>query len=105
MITYCDYMLTATVGGERYRFEYDAGDVWEALEEFWHEDYPETLMQRRDGGLFPIDVAAMDGCKVIASYELAFNASLFHYFYDHGRITLDEFASALREDRLNMKVN
>lgn len=105
MITTSNYLLSATVGGEQYRFEYDAGDVWEALGEFWHEDYPETLMQRRDGDLFPIDVAAMDDGKVIASYELAFNASLFHYFYDHGRITLDEFASALRQDRLNMKVN
>lgn len=105
MITTSNYLLSATVGGDQYRFEYDAGDVWEALEQFWHEDYPETLMRRRDGDLFPIDVAAMDGCKVIASYELAFNGPLFHYFYDHGRLTLDEFDSALREERRNMKVN
>ena len=105
MITTANYQLTAKVGGEQYRFEYDAGDVWEALGEFFHEDWPETLMQRRDGDLFPIDVAAMDDGKVIASYKLAFNASLFHYFYDHGRLTLDEFDRALREQRQNMDMN
>ena len=105
MITYCNYMLTAKVGGEEYRFGYDSINLWEALEAFWHEDYPDGLMRHQDGALFPIDVQAMDDGKVIKTYELAFNASLFHYFYDHGRITLDEFDRALREDRRNMTTN
>lgn len=102
MITTANYMLSATVGGEQYRFEYEAGDVWEALEEFFHEDYPEVFDGLQGCNLFPVDVTSMDGGKAIASYELAFNASLFHYFYDHGRLTLDEFERAVREERQNI---
>lgn len=97
MITTANYILKAVVDGEVFIFQYDeAGDAWEALEQFWHEDYPEVLSSKR-GGLFPIDVIAMDGGKAIRKYEFMFNAGVFHAFFDHGHTangtyTLDQFA-------------
>jgi len=96
MTTTANYIVKAVVDGEVFIFLYDeAGDAWEALEQFWHEDYPEVLIDK--GGLFPIDVIAMDGGKGIRKYEFMFNAGVFHAFFDHGHkasgpYTLDEFA-------------
>ena len=87
MITTANYLLVAYVGGEQYHFEYeDCGDMWEALEQFWHEDYPEVLADVQGSELFPMDVYAMleNGSKVIATYPFTFNAAVFHAFYDHG---------------------
>ena len=97
MITTANYIVKAVVDGEVFIFPYDdLGDVWEALDEFWHEDYPEVLIDK-GGGLFPIDVIAMDGGKAIRKYEFMFNAGVFHAFFDKGHTvdgiyTLDQFA-------------
>lgn len=96
MTTTANYIVKAVVDGEVFIFQYDeAGDAWEALEQFWHEDYPEVLIDK--GGLFPIDVIAMDGGKGIRKYEFMFNAGVFHAFFDHGHTAngtyiLDQFA-------------
>jgi len=96
-MTTANYILKAVVDGEVYIFPYDdLGDVWEALDEFYHEDYPEVLIDK-GGGLFPIDVIAMDGGKAIRKYEFEFNAGVFHAFFDKGHTasgtyTLDQFA-------------
>ena len=98
MITTANYILKAVVDGEVYIFPYDdLGDVWEALEEFYHEDYPEELIRKEGGGLFPVDVYAMDGGKAIRKYEFTFNVGLFRAFFDKGHTasgtyTLDQFA-------------
>lgn len=104
MITTANYIVKAVVDGEVFIFQYDeAGDAWEALEQFWHEDYPETLIDK--GGLFPIDVMAMGGGRAIRTYEFTFNSGVFHAFFDHGHTasgpyTLDQFAKDIeRKDR------
>ena len=97
MITTANYILKAVVDGEVFIFQYDeAPEVWDALEQFWHKDYPEVLIDE-GGGLFPIDVIAMDGGKAIQKYEFTFNGGVFHAFFDHGHTaegiyTLDQFA-------------
>lgn len=97
MITTANYIVKAVVDGEVFIFQYDeAPEVWDALEQFWHGDYPEVLIDK-GGGLFPIDVIAMDGGKAIRKYYFAFNAGVFHAFFDHGHTadgiyTLDQFA-------------
>ena len=106
MITTANYILKAVVDGEVFIFQYDeAGDAWESLEQFWHEDYPEALIDKGDG-LFPIDVIAMDGSKAIRKYEFEFNAGVFDHFFDKGwsasstepgqRYTLDQFAKDIK---------
>ena len=111
MITTANYILKAVVDGEVFIFQYDeAGDAWESLEQFWHEDYPEALVDK-GGGLFPIDVIAMDGSKAIRKYEFTFNAGVFHAFFDHGHTadgtyTLDQFAKDIErkpEDKPDVK--
>jgi len=116
MITTANYILTAHVGGEKYRFEYaEASIMWEALEQFWHEDYPEVLIDK-GGGLFPIDVIAMDDGKAIRKYEFMFNGVAFDHFFDKGwsesstepgqRYTLDQFAKDIErkpEDKPDVK--
>jgi hypothetical protein len=102
MITTSNYIVKAVVDGEVFIFQYDeAGDAWETLEQFWHEDYPEVLIDK-GGGLFPIDVIAMDGGKAIRKYEFTFDFAVFDHFFDKGwsasstepgqRYTLDQFA-------------
>ncbi len=108
MKTTANYLLIAYVGGEQYYFEYEeCGDMWEALEQFWHEDYPETLMDK--DGRFAVDVLAMDGGKSIKRYEVAFNNAHFHAFYDNGfkhdgPYTLNEFEKVLRHEREELNV-
>ena len=111
MTTTANYILKAVVDGEVFIFQYDeAGDAWESLEQFWHEDYPEALVDK-GGGLFPIDVIAMDGSKAIRKYEFMFNAGVFHAFYDKGHTvdgiyTLDQFAKDIErkpEDKPDVK--
>ena len=104
MITTANYIVKAVVDGEVYIFPYDdLGDVWEALDEFYHEDYPEVLIDK-GGGLFPIDVIAMDGGKAIRKYEFEFNAGVFHAFFDKGHTasgtyTLDQFAKDIERKK------
>lgn len=105
MITTSNYILKATVDKVAYLFEYEtAADVWEALEEFWHEDYEESLGHR--SGRFPIDVYAMnDNGAVITTYRFMFDSAVFHAFFDKGhtvdgRYTLDNFAADIeRKDK------
>ena len=100
MMMTANYLLTAYVAGEQYLFLYeDSGDVWEVLEDFYRNDYPETLSGKKGAEYFALDVTALDDGHAIRVYELAFNASIYHYFFDHGRITLDRFDAALKEDR------
>ena len=57
MVTTANYLLRANVSNSDFYFEYaDCGDVWTALEQFWHDDYPETIANLPDCGTFPIDV-------------------------------------------------
>lgn len=96
MITTANYLLIAKVGDLQYFFEYDTCDIWETLEQFWHEDYPDTLIQINDGGMFPIDVLALEDGKEIDRYPMQFNAAVFHAFFDHGHkadgiYTLEQF--------------
>ena len=110
MITTANYIVKAVVDGEVFIFQYEASVVWEALEQFWHEDYPEVLIDK-GGGLFPIDVIAMDGGKVIRKYGFEFNAGVFHAFFDKGHTsdgiyTLDQFAKDVErkpEDKPDVK--
>lgn len=92
------YLLRANVSNSDFYFEYaDCGDVWTAIEQFWHDDYPEVLPEH-DGSPFPITVTALDGNgEACGQHTLTFNSAAFHAFYDHGRkasgpYTLDEFA-------------
>lgn len=111
MITTANYIVKAVVDGEVFIFQYDeTPEVWDALEQFWHEDYPEVLTDK-GGGLFPIDVIAMDGSKAIRKYEFMFNAGVFHAFFDKGHTaegtyTLDQFAKDIerkKEDKPDVK--
>lgn len=104
MITTANYILKAVVDGEVFIFQYDeAGDAWEALEQFWHDgDYGERIARLSGSGMFPIDVIAMEDGKAIQKYEFMFNGVAFDHFFDKGwsasstepgqRYTLDQFA-------------
>ena len=85
MITTANYIIKAVVNGSTYIFEYDdAMTIWEAMEKFWHEDYPEALADMQGSEMFPMDIYAMgdgDG-KVITVYAFTFHSALFHAFYD-----------------------
>ncbi len=99
MITTANYIIKAVVNGSTYLFEYDdTMDIFETMEKFWHEDYPEVLADVQGIELFPMDIYAMrdDDGKVIATYPFTFNAAVFHAFYDHGHkvdgpYTMDDF--------------
>lgn len=98
MITTAMYLLRANVSNSDFYFEYeDCGDVWTAIEQFWHDDYPEVLPEH-DGSPFPITVTALDGNgEACGQHTLTFNSAAFHAFFDHGHkasgpYALDEFA-------------
>lgn len=99
MIITANYIVKVVAEGETYVFEYETGDVWTALDEFWHEDWDGWLSDKLMTTAWPLDVLAMDGGKVIKTYKLAFEMSYYHHFYDHGHCTLDEFHNALLEIR------
>lgn len=102
MTTTANYLLIAYVGGEQYHFEYEkCGDKWEALDQFWHEDW-ECKFARMEKQCFAVDVVAMYNGKAIKCYEVAFEMSYFHHFYDHGHITLNEFSDAIRKIRADL---
>lgn len=111
MKTRANYIIKATVADTEYYLEYASKDVWTALEEFWHNDYEQTFGSMPDGSLFPLDVIRLDGGKRIYSYRCTFNAGVFHAYYDHGRITLGEFARTIwREkpktpDNINLNID
>ena len=97
MTTTANYIIKATIKDRIFIMQFNGGDVWSALEEFWHEDWPDVMEQFGGGDTFPLDVYAMDGTEVIATYAFTFNAAVFHAFYDHGHkadgiYTLNEFA-------------
>lgn len=101
MITTANYLLKATVGGEEYFFEYETDDMWNALEEFWHEDYPEALQHLAGSDMFPFVLYSIYNGKVLDCYAFTFNTAIFHAFYDHGHkadgvYTLDEFDRDIR---------
>lgn len=103
MITTANYLVRATVSGQEYFFEYDTPDMWTALDEFWHEDYPEVLISKNGSEQFPIDVYSMENGHVLDCYPLMFNAPVFHAFYDNGHTasgiyTLDQFDKDIRRD-------
>ena len=114
MITNVNFILTVNVGGEKYVFAYESDELDEVLEKFWHEDYELALAPQKDGGAFLIDVlqvASEHGGRVLNTYKVGFNATVFHHFYDKGwkcdsegnsvSYTLDEFHKDLikvRED-------
>lgn len=97
MITTATYILKAVVDGETYLFHYDhCYDSWTALEQFWHDDYPTTLISK-GGGLFTIHILSMLEGKVVSTRRVTFNAGVFHAFFDHGHTasgpyTIDQFA-------------
>ena len=108
MTTTANYIIKAVVGGETYVFMYeDAMDAWEAMEQFWHDDYPEVLTDKKGSEVFPISVYAMEDGKALREYPFMFNAAVFHAYYDHGHkadgiYTLDEFAKDIsRNDNVN----
>ena len=46
MITTANYIIKAVVNGSTYLFEYDdTMEIFETMEKFWHEDYPEVLAE------------------------------------------------------------
>lgn len=97
MITTADYLIKASVGKVEYFFEHYEKGVWDALEKFWHDDYPEVLEGKDGSALFPMEVYAMHDGLVITFYRFTFNAAVFRAFFDkghtaEGRYTLDQFA-------------
>lgn len=93
-----NYILTATVDGQEYIFEYeDTMDIWQTLEEFYSSDYSETIANRAGSGEFPVEVKAMHNGKVITTYCFKFNGCVFDHFFAKGwktgcdPYTLDEF--------------
>jgi hypothetical protein len=102
MITTANYIVKVVAEGETYVFEYETGDVWTALQEFWHEDWDGWLSDKMMTTAWPLDVMAMETGNVIKTYELAFEMSYYHHFYDHGHITLNEFSDAIRKIRADL---
>lgn len=109
MITTANYMIKAVVNNLTYLFQYeDSASVWEALQQFWYDDYPETPIIE-SGEMFPIDVIALDGGKVIRVYSFTFHPAAFHAFFDKGHIadgpyTLDQFAKDIERKKLKYAV-
>ena len=98
MTTTAYYILTATVDGQEHIFEYeDTMDVWQTLEEFFTEDYPEAIVHLAGSGEFPVEVRAMCDGRVITIYHLTFNGCVFDHYFAKGwkagcdPYTLDEF--------------
>lgn len=107
MITTANYLMKVVANGDTYVFEYETPDVWTALEEFWYEDWSGSLPDTVEEP-WPLDILAMDRGKVIISYRLAFEPTVFHHFYDHGDITLDQFHNAIckiRKELDNKKIS
>lgn len=99
MITTANYIIKVCPdNGETYIFEYDAPDVWLALEEFWHEDWNESLSDLPMNTEWPMDVYAMDNGRVIKTYKFKFCIATFHGFFDHGRCALNEFAEHIKRE-------
>ena len=120
MIINADYLLIATVGNVQYYFMYEASDGYDALEKWYHEDYPETIMGHDLDGLFPIDILTMSGpgtnLFVVHTEHVMFNGCIFHQFFDKGYVVnefgdretykLEDFAHAIerkeRKDEYNV---
>lgn len=111
MIVNSNYVLIAMIGNQQQMFQYETADVWDALDEFWHEDWPEAVAGSQDDGEFPIDVYAMENGKAIRKYQFQFNFCVFHHFFDKGYLrtddggsktyTLDEFAKHIERKEPN----
>lgn len=105
MIQTASYLLVATIGDEEFHFRYeDCHDTWEALEQFWRDDYPDVPIDKTSG-LFPITVLCMERGKVIRRYAFTFNEAVFHAFFDKGHTatgtyTIDRFAKDIMRHEL-----
>lgn len=81
------WVLTAKLNEyDTFMFHYDCINLIDALDQFWHSDYPEHLIDCENNGLFPIDVIAMpdeDG-MVEKEFHLMFNCAAFDHFFDKG---------------------
>ena len=98
------FVLTARLGEyDINMFHYNCMSLEEALSQFWHNDYPEHLIEHDSNTLFPIDIICMpdeDG-QVERTLHLMFNCVAFNHFFDKGwsassqepdkRYTLDQF--------------
>ena len=104
MITTANYIVKVRPqNGETYIFEYETPDVWTALEELWHDDWDNWLSDIYMDSAWPIDVYAMEHGKVIRVYKFKLCTSFFHAYFDHGRLTLDEFAKFIeRKDGMTI---
>lgn len=110
MITTAKYLLIAYVESEQYYFEYEhCGDMWEALETFWHEDYPETLQDDVHTSHIRVDVLWLENGKLIRRFETAFDCAHYHSFFDHGHTVdgpylLDTFRRNLQKIRKELDI-
>lgn len=106
-----NYLLKAMVGKAEYYFEYESADLWDALDEFFHDDW-ESLSHLQGSGRFPIDVYAMEEGQALRLYKFTFDAGIFNHFFDKGwvaysqepgqRYTLDMFSKDIeRKDKVS----
>lgn len=77
-----DFYIRVVIDGKEYVFEYEASNIFAALEEFWHEDYPEFMGKL--GDTFDFDTYSMIGPEVERVRHWTFNTAMFHAFFDHG---------------------
>lgn len=81
------FVLTAKLGEHDIKvFYYNCTSLEEALDQFWHNDYPMCLIDRADSALFPIDIICMHGDdgpepRIL---NLTFNCAIFNHFFDKG---------------------
>lgn len=114
MITKANFILVATVADGKYVFEYEVPEMMEALEKFWHEDYPQMLADLKGSELFPMDVMEVRsdlGGKVI-TFKIGFIQPVFHHFFDKGwkcdskgntiKYTTEEFQKDLLKIRVQL---
>ena len=94
MFINANYVLIAMVGNQQLMFQYETSSVWDALDEFWHEDWTETIAGGQDDGVFPIDVYALsEAVKVIRKYQFTFNFCVFRQYFDKGYLRTDDGGS------------
>jgi hypothetical protein len=110
MITKANFILVATVAGEKYVFEYQKKDLDEVLEEFYIKDYPKFLINLKDNELFPLEVLDCRpslGGLVANTLKTVFHATLYRTIFDigstvDGPYTFDDFHKDLMKARVKM---
>ena len=83
------YLLIAKVNKfNNYVYHYNGLGInlESVLEEFWHVDYPDGLIDVDGSGLFPINVFCMpdDDGQIEKIFHFDFNAVAFHHYFDMG---------------------